>query len=64
MSLSQGSQFASYVSKMDPRQREQAIRDEILKGNLPQFLRKLVPVKLLSGTAGRQASYCHNFCDA
>ncbi len=49
-----GSQFASYVSKMDPRQREQAIRDEILKGNLPQFLRKLVPVKLLSGTAGRQ----------
>ena len=51
-----GSQFASYVSKMDPRQREQAIRGEILKGNLPQFLRTLVPVKLHSGTAGRKSS--------
>lgn len=41
-----GSQFVQYVSTMDPRQREQAIRDEILKGNLPEFLRKLVPVEL------------------
>ena len=41
-----GSQFVKYVSKMNPREREQAIRDEILKGNLPDFLRKLVPVEL------------------
>ncbi|HTR25806.1 MAG TPA: hypothetical protein VMI10_17660 [Terriglobales bacterium] len=41
-----GSQFAQYVSKMNPQEREQAIRDEILKGNLPEFLRKLVPVEL------------------
>ena len=31
---------------MNPQEREQAIRDEILKGNLPEFLRKLVPVEL------------------
>lgn len=41
-----GSQFAQYVSKMSPQEREQAIREEILKGNLPEFLRKLVPVDL------------------
>jgi hypothetical protein len=31
---------------MDPRQRERAIRDEILQGNLPEFLRNLAPVQL------------------
>jgi hypothetical protein len=31
---------------MNPQDREQAIRDEILKGNLPEFLRMLVPVGL------------------
>lgn len=41
-----GWQFAQYVSRMNPQQREQAIEDEILKGNLPEFLRKLVPVEL------------------
>lgn len=41
-----GSQFAQYVAKMNPQQREQAIQDEILEGNLPEFLRKLVPVEL------------------
>jgi hypothetical protein len=41
-----GSQFAEYVSKMDPQQREQAILSEILEGNLPSFLRKLIPVEL------------------
>jgi len=41
-----GSQFAQYVSKMNPQGREQAIRDQIFKGNLPEFLRKLVPVEL------------------
>ncbi len=41
-----GSQFAEFISKMDPQQREQAILREILKGNLPSFLRKLIPVEL------------------
>ncbi len=41
-----GSQFVQYISKMDRQEREQAIREEILKGNLPEFLRKLVPVEL------------------
>ncbi|HEX2663334.1 MAG TPA: hypothetical protein VHM93_10930 [Candidatus Acidoferrum sp.] len=41
-----GSEFARYVSKMSPQEREQAILEEISKGNLPEFLRKLVPVKL------------------
>jgi hypothetical protein len=31
---------------MSPQEREQAILEEISKGNLPEFLRKLVPVKL------------------
>lgn len=41
-----GSQFARYVSKMSPQDREEAILEEISKGNLPEFLRKLVPVEL------------------
>jgi hypothetical protein len=31
---------------MDPRQRERAILKEILEGNMPGFLRNLIPVKL------------------
>jgi hypothetical protein len=41
-----GSQFVKYISKMDSRQREQAILSELLDGNLPSFLRKLVPLEL------------------
>jgi hypothetical protein len=41
-----GSQFAELVSKMSPEQREQAIEEELSGGNLPDFLRKLVPVEL------------------
>lgn len=41
-----GSQFAAFVAKMDSRQREQAILKEVLAGNLPGFLRNLIPVKL------------------
>lgn len=41
-----GSQFAALVSTMDSRQREQAILQELLDGNLPGFLRNLVPVEL------------------
>ena len=41
-----GSEFVKYVSKMDPQQRETAIRNEILEGDVPDFLRRLVPIKL------------------
>lgn len=41
-----GSQFAQYVAGMDSQDREEAIREEILKGNIPDFLRTLVPVQL------------------
>jgi hypothetical protein len=41
-----GSQFADYVSRMDARQREQAILKELLNGNLPSFLKNLIPVAL------------------
>jgi hypothetical protein len=38
---------------MDPQQREQAILSEIFQGNLPSFLRKLIPVKLKHLANGR-----------
>ena len=41
-----GSQFVRSVSNMTAPEREQAILTEISKGNLPEFLRKLVPVEL------------------
>jgi hypothetical protein len=41
-----GSQFLALVSKMDEHQREQAILEQLLEGNLPGFLRKLKPVML------------------
>jgi hypothetical protein len=50
-----GSQFAQYASKMNSQERELAIRDEILKGNLPEFLRKLVPVELHSDLPSGQS---------
>jgi hypothetical protein len=39
-----GSEFTEHVSRMDSQQREQAILGEILKGNVPDFLRSLVPI--------------------
>jgi len=52
-----GSQFVRYVSKMGSREREQAILDEVSRGNLPEFLRKLVPVELrYESAAGRQVT--------
>jgi len=41
-----GSEFAKQVAALDPRQRERAILNEILDGNIPAFLRSLVPVEL------------------
>ncbi len=50
-----GSQFADYVSRMDSRQREQAILKTLLGGDLPDFLRNLVPVKLSYRPPGSKA---------
>ena len=41
-----GSQFAQHVARMNSREREKAILKEILGGNLPSFLTKLIPVAL------------------
>jgi hypothetical protein len=41
-----GSQFADLISKLDPDEREQATLDALLSGNLPTFLRHLVPIEL------------------
>ena len=53
-----GSQFMRFVSNMTAPEREQAILTEISKGNLPEFLRHLVPVELRceSGTARNLAA--------
>ena len=50
-----GSQFAEYVSKMNSQEREEAILEEISKGNVPEFLRRLVPVKLQCDLTNDQA---------
>jgi len=47
-----GSQFAESVLNTDRKQRERAILGQLLQGNLPGFLRRLVPVKLSYGRAG------------
>ncbi len=42
-----GSEFAKYIFSMDGRLREHAIVDQILAGNMPDFLKKLKTVKLV-----------------
>ena len=50
-----GSQFVSHVATMTAPEREQAILEELARGNLPEFLRHLVPVALRCELAdGRQ----------
>lgn len=44
-----GSEFAKRLAKLDPEARDDALRDEILRGNVPEFLRRPVPVKIGSG---------------
>lgn len=41
-----GSEFADQISRMDEQEREQAILNQFLQGNLPEFLRSLKPVCL------------------
>jgi hypothetical protein len=49
-----GSQFAQHVTNMNSQEREEAILEEISKGNFPAFLRKLVPVQLQCELANGQ----------
>lgn len=44
-----GSAFARYVSSMNAIDRERAIQQQLLSGNIPAFLRKLKPVTLQLG---------------
>lgn len=54
MTAMTGTQFIQYTTQMKPWEREAAIRNEILKGNVPDFLRSLKPVQLEYRTrAGR-----------
>ncbi len=41
-----GSEFARTISSMDGSMREQAILTQLIEGNLPDFLRRLKPVRL------------------
>jgi hypothetical protein len=47
-----GSQFTASINDIDPRLRERVILQAILNGNIPEFLRKLVPVKLTAHPPG------------
>jgi hypothetical protein len=47
-----GTHFAESISMLEGPQRERAILRELLGGNLPSFLRQLVPVELTERTAG------------
>jgi hypothetical protein len=42
-----GSEFAKRISAMDGLDREHAILDQLVRGNLPDFLKKLKPVQLI-----------------
>jgi hypothetical protein len=42
-----GSEFARYVSPMGEVERERTILSQLVRGNLPDFLRKLVPVRFV-----------------
>ena len=41
-----GSEFVRYVSGMGTRQREQVIKEQLLAGNIPEFLRRLDPIPI------------------
>jgi hypothetical protein len=50
-----GTRFTVSITDMNPRLREHAILQAILNGNIPEFLRKLVPVKLSAHRPGGPA---------
>jgi hypothetical protein len=50
-----GAQFADSVWRIDRHEREKRILDQLLEGNLPGFLRRLIPVKLRHRTPDGKA---------
>lgn len=52
-----GSQFVTFVSALNAAEREQAIADELLSGNIPHFLRRLKAVELSSSDSTHQPSH-------
>lgn len=50
-----GSEFARFALHMDSQEREQAIQNEILNGNIPEFLTKLVPVEIDCRLSGNES---------
>lgn len=58
-----GTEFIQYLVALEPEQREAAIVVEVLSGNIPAFLRQLVPVEVISpfdahGKAPVSATLC------
>jgi hypothetical protein len=51
-----GTAFMDAVRRLDPLKRERAVLDEVLQGNIPDFLRQLVPVTLTYAQRGRAMS--------
>lgn len=57
-----GSQFIDHVAGMETEEREAAIVAEILKGNIPGFLRKLAPVEVTGEGDGGRAPVVATLC--
>jgi hypothetical protein len=51
-----GSDFAHRLSGLDGDERENAIQEQLVAGNIPEFLRHLAPVRLTGHEAGSQAT--------
>lgn len=54
-----GSQFISYITPMSREQREQAVIEQVRIGNIPDFLRTLIPIEVTAtiGSVQRRAIY-------
>ncbi|HVN23673.1 MAG TPA: hypothetical protein VMT71_06860 [Syntrophorhabdales bacterium] len=50
-----GSEFAAYVDSMDRDAREHAIESQLTQGNIPEFLRRLKPVRLTDRSGSGKA---------
>ena len=48
-----GSEFQSIIRNMEGEEREEAILDQVLRGNIPSFLREMVPIKFSKRIAGK-----------
>ena len=48
-----GSEFQALIHNMEGEEREEVILDQVLRGNIPSFLRKMVPIKVSKRLAGK-----------